>query len=190
MIGNITAGIYGVGVAPATNSYESIATVTAGLLGSSTITFSSISSSYKHLQLRGICRSDAIGSGNNLGLYMQFNGDTNSNYNWHELYTNGGGSAYAYGQADTGMNVNPHCPRSGDTANSFAGNVIDILDYTSTSKNKTVRTLAGNDTNGGGWMHLTSGLWRSISAVTSITLFMESSNLAQFSSFALYGIKD
>jgi len=169
-------------------SYDALATITVPSGGAATISFTGIPSTYKHLQLRGIGRSDLSGSGNNIGMYMQFNSDSGSNYNWHELYGNGS-AAYAYGQGDTGMNVNPHSPRAGDTASSFAGNVVDILDYANTSKYKTTRALAGNDTNGGGFMHLTSGLWRNTAAITAITLTLESSNFAQYSSFALYGIR-
>lgn len=189
MIGAITAGLLGAPTPPVTNSYESIQTTIVGAGGQSSITFTAIPSTYKHLQIRGIGRSDLAGAGNNIGMYMTFNGDSGSNYNWHELYTNGGGSTYAYGQADSGMNVNPHSPRAGDTASTFSGNIIDILDYTNTNKNTTVKALSGNDTNGGGWVHLTSGLWRNTVAVTSITMTMESSNFAQYSAFALYGIK-
>ena len=190
MIGAIVAGGLSAPTAPVTNSYESIETFTVGSGGSSSITFGSggtIPQTYKHLQLRILSRSDLAGSGNNVGMYARFNTDTGSNYNWHELYANGS-SAYAYGQGDTGMAINPHIPRAGDTANSFAGTILDILDYTDTNKNTTTRALAGNDTNGGGWIHLTSGLWRNTAAVTSITLFLESSNFAQYSSLALYGI--
>jgi hypothetical protein len=169
-------------------AFDSLATVTVPSGGLASITFAAIPNTYKHLQLRGLARSTIAGAGNNIGMYMQFNSDTTSNYNWHELAGNGS-ITLAYGQADTGMNMNPHCPRAGDTASSFAGNVIDVLDYTNTNKNTTVRALAANDTNGGGWVHLTSGLWRSTAAVTSIVLSLESSNFAQYSQFTLYGVK-
>ena len=41
---------------PVLNSYESIATVTVGAGGTSTITFSSIPTGYTHLQIRGIAQ--------------------------------------------------------------------------------------------------------------------------------------
>lgn len=186
---NLISGLLDSGIAPSNNSFEAIDTYAIGSGGQATVTFSSIPSTYKHLQVRAICRSDISGSGNNIGMYMRFNGDTGSNYNWHEIAANGSSTPFAYGQADSGMNVNPHCPRAGDTASSFAGNIIDILDYTNTNKNTTVRALAANDTNGGGWVHLTSGLWRNTDAINSISFFMESSNVAQYSHFALYGIK-
>lgn len=68
---------------------------------------------------------------------------------------------------------------------------MDILDYTSTNKNKTMRTLQGMDSNGGGTISLHSGLYYgTTNAVTSIKLYAASGgNLNQYSHFALYGIK-
>jgi hypothetical protein len=40
-----------------------------------------------------------------------------------------------------------------------------------------------------GQINLRSGLWTSTSAITSIKLYSEANNLAQYSSFALYGIR-
>jgi hypothetical protein len=67
---------------------------------------------------------------------------------------------------------------------------MDILDYANTSKNKTIRMLSGNDRNGSGDIILISGLWASTSAINQIDLRLESAaNFAQYSQFALYGIK-
>jgi hypothetical protein len=75
--------------------------------------------------------------------------------------------------------------------NMFAAGVIDILDYTNTNKYTTVRILAGQNVNStsGEAISLTSGLWMSSSAVTSITLTGRTTNIGQYSNFALYGIK-
>ena len=81
-------------------------------------------------------------------------------------------------------------------SNVFAVSVIDILDYANTNKFKTVRALTGDDNNNStnyGYISLSSSLWRSTSAITSLTFDQESSssttNFVQYSSFALYGIK-
>jgi hypothetical protein len=49
--------------------------------------------------------------------------------------------------------------------------------------------LGGFDANGVGRILFDSSLWRSTSAVTSVTIFMAADNLAQYSQFALYGIR-
>ena len=72
-----------------TNNYSSISTVTVGSGGASIITFSSIPSTYTHLQVRGIGRSTNAGSGVTQ-FYMQLNGDTGANYSNHILYGDGG----------------------------------------------------------------------------------------------------
>jgi predicted patatin/cPLA2 family phospholipase len=78
----------------------------------------------------------------------------------------------------------------GMTASTFGAGVIDILDYADTNKFKTTRTLNGVSSNASSaidYIFLVSGLWRSTSAITSITL--TGNNFAQYSHFALYGIK-
>ena len=189
MIGAITAGLFGTGVPPVTNSYESIATVTVGSGGSATVSFTSIPSTYKHLQIRSISRCSRT-SYTVATIFARFNSDTGNNYAAHVLYGTGASvSAYsgtsqsfAYVGLASGQNA---------TASGFAGGVMDILDYANTNKNKTVRTLSGFDNNGsGGEMDLQSGLWQSTSAINRIDLTLETSaNFLEYSTFALYGIK-
>jgi hypothetical protein len=182
MIGNITAGLYGVGVAPSTNSYESIATVTVGSGGSSDVTFTSIPSTYKHLQIRYIARGSIL-----TNSLIQFNSDTGSNYSWHVLYGTGASALAAGG----GTNSFMYASNIASATSNFTGGVIDILDYASTSKYKTMRTLGGYDANGSGEIALFSGSWQNTNAITSIKLYPNSSGTySQYTQFALYGIKD
>lgn len=166
-----------------TNSYESIATVTVGAGGSSSITFSSISGTYKHLQIRILGR-DASSNGE---FKIEFNGDTTTtNYRKHVLYGDG---AAAYGGSANNNTCAP-LAYSGQTANAFEAVIIDVLDYANTNKNTTIRTLFGKDLNGSGDVGLHSNLWVNTAAVTDIVFkVVGGSNFAQYSSFALYGIK-
>jgi hypothetical protein len=186
---NQIAAIHGTGVAASTNSYESISTVTVGGGGSSSITFSSIPSTYKHLQVRGIGRTTNSGTLGNPGI--TFNGDSSvSNYTMHILYGDGASAAAFGGGAGTGTDTSI---TTGSTAGSniFGVAVIDLLDYASTNKYKTVRSLTGADLNGSGTIRLYSNLWMNTSAISSITLTpTASASYSQYSQFALYGIKD
>jgi hypothetical protein len=179
------------GVAASTTAYESIATTTVGAGGVASITFSSIPSTYTHLQIRGIGRSTTSGTGTDY-LQVQFNADTASNYAYHDLTGDGSAASAAAGTTQSTIRTGL-LPRSSQLANSFGVAVIDILDYANTSKAKTLRSLCGMDYNTGtapvGQINLRSGLWTSTSAITSIKLYSEANNLAQYSSFALYGIK-
>jgi hypothetical protein len=169
-------------------SYESIATAT-GTGSSSTITFSSIPSTYSSLQLRISGKVSGTSIDN---LNIIFNSDTGTNYKDH--YLMGDGSA-----ASSGSTGNPNAIALG---NALAGSnaaqtsinsavIIDLIDYASTTKNKTLRAFFGEDINTANTNYrvtLASGLWLSTAAVSSIT-FTCASNFTTAASFSLYGIK-
>ncbi len=166
-----------------TNSYESIATVTVGSGGVTEINFTSIPSTYTHLQLRYLTKAQ---TGQNSFVKLQINGDTGANYSRHSLRGNGAAvSASSSVSRTANMNLTG-IGNSADDTHPEAG-VIDLLDYANTNKYKTVRCLAGIDYNGGGDILLSSGLWMSTSAITSLKIY--DSTYGQYSSFALYGIR-
>jgi hypothetical protein len=164
-------------------AYDSIATVTAS--GSaSVLTFSSIPSTYQHLQIRGIAR-DGVGS----SITMTFNSDTSGNYARHRL-TGDGSSAAASGSASTAFIPLLGAAGIGSATSTFAALIIDILDYANTSKYKTARALNGLDQNGSGGVELASGLWQSTVAINTITLTDGgANNFSTGTTFALYGIR-
>lgn len=168
------------------SSYESIATAT-GTGSSGTITFSSIPSTYKSLQLRGIGLQT---SGTN-DLRIRFNGDTGTNYSWHTL---AGYNAAVTASGATTQSYMLACIESGSRAGMSATYptvfITDIVDYASTSKNKTIKTFGGYDPNGLGEIDLNSGLWQSTAAINSITVYMSGAgSFTTTSQIALYGIK-
>jgi hypothetical protein len=173
-----------------TGSFESIATVTVGAGGAADVTFSSIPSTYTHLQIRALVRDNRSGGAVTDNIRFQFNGDTASNYTRHEMWGDGGG-AYAVGVADEPRGyAGMFCSTSSSNTSVFGAGIIDILDYANTNKYKTTRAFGGTDNNGGGGVNFSSSLWRSTSAITSIKLFGENGGtLQQYSHFALYGIK-
>ena len=170
------------------SSYYSIATQTVGSGGASNVTFSSIPSTYTHLQIRAIVRD--AGSSQN-GFWLRFNGDsTSGNYYWHELYGTGS-SALAYAEAPSTVNFGGVMPYSANASQIMGAAIIDILDYSNTNKAKTIRSLAGYDANGSGNIALLSGAWNNSNAAITSILLQDSAgiNFSQYSSFALYGVK-
>ena len=176
-------------------SYESIATVTVGSGGASNVEFTGISSSYAHLQIRCIMRTDRSYP---LDIpYIQVgNGsiDTGANYSFHRLYGNGSTASADGGANSTDMYTMVSSSSTGG-ADIFAAGIIDILDYANTNKYKTIRLLSGVDLNGtpsgvGGQLYFSSGNWRSTSAITNIRITpVVGPNFVQYTQFALYGIK-
>jgi hypothetical protein len=177
----------------AANSYESIATATVGSGGQSTaISFTSIPSTYKHLQFRYILRSSSASGAFNTTCI--FNSDsTAANYAGHRLQ--GNGSAAAAG-AQTGNGwawFGPYTNGTEAGSNVFSVGVVDILDYADTNKAKTVRSIGGYDANGSGYAMMTSGLWTQTTAINRVDIRFETNPstypFAQYSQIALYGIK-
>lgn len=171
-------------------AYDSLATVTLSA-ATSTVTFSGIPSTYKHLQLRLFTKESGTGTGGP-NIVAVLNGDTtHTNYRSHYLQGNGASTGAGEVQASgyyclVGNTV----PSNGSYTSMFAGMVLDVLDYTNTSKNKTLRSLWGHDRNGSGEVGIDSSLWMNTAAITSISFsVVGGSNFVTNSSFALYGVK-
>ena len=169
------------------NSYESIATTTVGSGGTASITFSSIPQTYTHLQIRLIARSTNASTDAYIGV--EYNGVSSSSYSEHGLYANGStvaaysgvGNPFALAQRITAANA---------ASSTFGVIVVDILDYTNTNKYKVQRTLGGYDLNGSGVLgYYSSGMFANTNAITSLRLFPNAGNFAEYSQIALYGIK-
>jgi hypothetical protein len=181
----------GFGVFPG-GSFESIATVTVGSGGASSIEFTSIPGGFQHVQIRWIARGTNASGGYPGTSKIEVNGDTTAaNYANHALIGNGS-SASATGNASSNSGRVVQLGGGQTNSSTFAAGFIDVLDYASTSKNKTMRLLDGLDLNGSGAINVTSFLWMSTSAITSIKIIPDATfvaPLAQHSTFALYGVR-
>lgn len=180
MIGALVAAITGSGGA-SLSSYESIATVSG--TGSATfLDFTSIPSTFKHLQIRGIYNDGVSGP-----LGIRLNSDTGVNYNYHIMYGTGATISFNAGGASS-MRLTENM---GFTSNRMSACVIDFLDYTSTTINKVARCFTGYDNNGSGEIYISSALWRNTSAINAIQIRdINGNNFSSTTTFALYGIKE
>jgi hypothetical protein len=152
------------------------------------ITFSglgSYASTYKHLQVRITARgtqAQIFGQAN-----LRFNGDSGSNYAEHRL--RGTGSAVqSTGGGSTSFIGLDQVTGSTSATGSFGAFVVDILDFSSSTKNTTVRALTGslNDNQ----VSFRSGLYNNTAAITEIFIGAGSAdNFVAGSRFSLYGIR-
>ena len=154
----------------------------------SAITFTNIPTNYEHLQVRFMLRGTNADA--NIDVWCWLNNDTSTaNYTSHFLRGNGA-TASASGSA---ASISPRIGSvnsGGSGANMFGVGIVDILDYANTNKYTTMRSLTGEDENGGGNIFLYSSLWLNAAAVTSIKLEPQATNnLVAYSTAALYGIK-
>ena len=193
---NVITGVHDIPTPPVTNSYESIASYSVGAGGVSSVSFTGIASTYKHLQIRALHRTtgtDATGA-----FQFWLNNDTASNYSVHQLIGDGSGTG-AYGSANQSIllaSAAYNTLGAGSTSNCFGVSIIEILDYADTNKYKTIRSMTGRESNesANGRIAYESGSWRSTSAINRIDLKTLSgtgsaANFAQYSHIALYGIK-
>ena len=170
-------------------AFESIATAT-GTGSSNTITFNSIPGTYQHLQIRYIGKT-AYNQISSSAILFRINGDTGTNYSTHRLI-GGGSSAASQGYSSQtsffGLGIT-----NGSTTivNMMGVGIIDIHDYASTTKNKTMRSIFGFDCNTNNVQEITlgSGVWLNTSAITSLTLVANDGNWSTNTQIALYGIK-
>jgi hypothetical protein len=169
--------------------FESISTVVVGSGGSSEINFTSIPSTYQHLQIRVLSRDNRAASANS--VFYRLNTDTGSNYAYHILAGDGANTsaaaeaskAFTYGMIQTSASA---------TSSMYTAGIIDILDYANTNKNTTIRTLQGYEANGSGHVRLNSGLWTKTprEAVNAIRIYPDGgASFIVNSHFALYGIR-
>jgi hypothetical protein len=159
-------------------TYEKIATTTLGS-DNSTITFSTIPATYTDLRLvlTGI-------GGDNQSII--FNGSTASNYSSTRLEANGTTVSSNRDTANANIYLNYTYTASSTIPALYE---VDIFNYAG-STFKTCLISSSLDKNGSGSVNRFVGLWRSTSAITSLTLTAEF-GIATFktgTTATLYGI--
>jgi hypothetical protein len=168
------------------NDFQSIATVVVPSGGQSSVTFSNIPSTFTHLQVRVSGRGTTTFSGG-LSLYVSPIGPTSSATKRHWLDGNGSSSGSSY---DSGSGLVAVIADGGALSNVYSAVILDILDWSNTSKNITFRAIGGYDSNGGtGHSVLASGLVVLSGGTTTGFTFQTDGNWVQYSQISLYGIK-
>jgi len=165
---------------PAGPTYEKIATTTLGS-ASTPITFNSITSAYTDLRLVVVVTSTSSAT----NVQVQFNSDTGTNYS--STYLNGNGTAAASGRNTSATNIQfTDVTATSTTVPQMY--TLDIFSYAG-STFKTALGTSSQDYNGSGSSASIVGLWRSTSAINSITI--KTSGAPTFSTgttATLYGI--
>jgi hypothetical protein len=178
-------------------AYDALATITVPSGGAATVTFAGIPNTYKHLQLRVFAQSNRTSFSVD-NLFGTVNGDSSASYAYHQIQAStstttaatAGGNSSQTALTIGGIN-------SGVATNVFTACVVDYLDYASTSKFKTIRSLNGYDVNGtvgtssfGGTVGLYSSLYMKTGPITSISFnVLSGTAFTQYSQFTLYGVK-
>lgn len=164
-------------------TYEPIATTTL-TSNQNTITFSSIPGTYTDLRMVAFLKLVGGPAGGVANEYFRFNGDTGTNYSRTRLIGDGS-SATSTNTNNSSSALQTFTPAAGGVGLT----VVDIFSYTG-STFKTLLWTDSADTNSStSYIVRTVGLWRSTSAITSITWENAGDTYAAGTQITLYGIK-
>jgi hypothetical protein len=162
----------------ATPTYTLIDSVTLTSSASS-VTFSSITQSYRDLVL--VCNSRSLYTANNVDDFVvEFNGDTGSNYSTVLM------TGYGAANSETATNARVGYLQTSSSGNTSLGTQIaQISDYAQTDKHKTFLGRTSSTDHSAA----TAARWANTAAITSIKVFgIRGSSFAINSTFNLYGI--
>ena len=159
---------------PAT--YEPIATTTTSSSATS-VTFSSLGS-YTDIIVVVNAGATAVAD-----LWMRFNSDTASNYSSTWVY--GTGTTTGSVRQSTTYIICDWYAALPTGTNDRVTTLLNIMNYSNTTTNKTVLIRANNAASG---TDAGVGMWRSTAAITSITLLTSNNAFRDGSTFTLYGI--
>ena len=166
---------------PAGRTYTPIATNVISNTTTQSITFSSISGSYTDLVV--VFNGGTNTSASNVDV--TFNNDTGSNYSI--TYMNGDGSTAISSRAtnQTAIRTNDGGYPSTDYN---TVHIFSVMNYSNSTTYKTLLSRANKATGTGAGVSAVVGLWRSTSAITSITISVGANCFRNGSTLSLYGI--
>ena len=184
-----TLGSYGAITNYTGTGFVSIASVTA-TGGESSLSLSSIASTYSNLHIRGIAKTSWTTVDNPSTLQIQFNGDTTASY-YGSNFTYTGSAVGAASNSGTALYAGYMA--NGVRAGEFSGHMINIHDYANSSYKKSVNFYngwSGDTSTTTAWnAMLGGGYWNGTAAIASITFSSTTGTFVAGTKFSLYGLK-
>lgn len=163
-------------------TYEPIATQTLGS-NATTITFSSIGSGYTDLRLSLVGSVTSVST----QYYLRFNG-VSSGFPYSGTYIGGDGSSASSTRYTNSNEIPINGINTGGTTTPHFF-LVDVFSYAGSTK-KTCLIEISHDRNGSGYVERAVGLWNSTAAITSVTITVNTGNMATGTTATLYGIKN
>jgi hypothetical protein len=170
----------------AASAFEQISTI-SGTGSSGTITFSSIPQTYRHLQIRLLTRCTNANIVNN--IFVNYNSNFGASYDNQFLFGNTGNNFYSGRGNGDKIELPVASPGTSAPANYHSPVIMDIVDYSITTKNKTTKSFIGSPITNGFQISLNVGQFRSTAAISTITITVQNASFTSSSIIALYGIR-
>jgi len=166
------------------NTYQLIEAKTLSSNATS-VTFSSIPATYTDLQFVCSVRC-ADGAYGNYFVYFNATGNASSKV----LSGDGAAASSASGYGPATYLTMGTLNSAGQTANTFNSASVYIPNYAS-SNFKSISVENVTETNATtAYAQINAGLWSSTSAINTLVIYADGSNMVQYSTFYLYGIKN
>jgi hypothetical protein len=171
------------------NTYVQIGTtVTVGAGTAASIDFTSIPATFTDLVIRTSARTTSNAGQAWGGLRLAINGVT-TNLTFKALYGDGSNASAGSGAlAEVGL-----ASSSASTASAFGNSECYIPNYANTSYNKSFSADGVQENNAASaLLAIDTNLWSNTAAITSLSIQLQGGvgNFAQYSTAALYGIKN
>lgn len=166
-----------------TNAWVALGSITLSS-ASSSVTFGSIPSGYRDLIVQGVVRSDRAATDDD--LFIQFNGDTGSNYSYVRMAGRSSGKNSAVNINGTNANDLGQIPSASSTSGQFGAFYCQIMDYSANDKHTTTltKTSSAGSTDVVG-AH--AGRWANTDPVTSIKVYPRVGSFVAETTILLYG---
>ena len=161
-----------------------IATQTISGTGTTTITFDNIPQNFQSLKFHVWGRGTYNNSGGGLSVVIGYNGYSGTTNFRHQLLgdgANGSNASYA-----TSNGTVASLPDVNAASTIYGANIIEIVDYASPNKNKTLNYMGGFDRNGSGNIVIGSSFITLSTAITQVQLITDG-NWGDGSRIDLYG---
>ena len=186
----IPLGFWAASGGGAAGAYDLLETqVLASSAASVTFTgLDTLAAGYQHLQIRMVTRYDNATTAT-VNAKLVLDSDTGANYSNHRLQGDGSSVSSTYFAGAAYLDIRDFVVGNNATANAFGAAIVDILDFSSTSKNSTMRALSGSPETNESKITLSSGAWLDTAAITTIQISPSSANWLTGSRFSLYGVK-
>lgn len=166
------------------NTHMLISSVTVGSGGASTITFSSIPSTYTDLIIKASLRSGYNGFADG---YIYFAGGGSTEYS-STILSGEGSTTSSYRYSNSGQSAPYPLAGSNVTASTFTNIEMYVPNYAGSSDKPFSGTSGAENNSSASRNAITANLWRNSSAITGFTM-STANGFVENSTVYLYGIK-
>jgi len=172
-------------------TYVAIATTTVGSGGAANIEFTSIPGTYTDLVIKLSGRSTASSDWEDMKISFN-NSTTDAQYYWRAVYGYSGSTVGSnQGNGNSNARLQGVVSAASATANTFGSWEMYVPNYAGSNQKSVSTDFASENNSAATLLGLATNLWNQTTAINRVTLTTSSgSNIAQYSTATLYGIKN